>query len=83
MNQPTRAALVAELTALLTAGNAHATFEPAIADLPAPLRNQVVPEVPYPIWHLVERSSGWHIAATSLITSTSALARLAPIATAR
>jgi hypothetical protein len=54
MDQPTRAALVAELTALLVGGNAHATFEQAIADLPAPLRNQGVPEVPYTIWHLVE-----------------------------
>ncbi len=54
MDQPTRAALVAELTQLFTAGNAHATFEQAIADLPAPLRNQAVPDVPYTIWHLVE-----------------------------
>jgi len=54
MDQPTRAALVTELTKLLTAGNAHATFEQAIADLPAPLRNQAVPDVPYTIWHLVE-----------------------------
>ena len=54
MDQPTRAALVTELTQLLTAGNAHATFEQAIADLPAPLRNQAVPDVPYTIWHLVE-----------------------------
>jgi hypothetical protein len=54
MDQPTRAALVAELTALLAGGNAHATFEQALADLPAPLRNQAVPEVPYTIWHLVE-----------------------------
>ena len=54
MDQPTRAALVAELTALLAGGNAHATFEQALADLPAPLRNQAVPGVPYTIWHLVE-----------------------------
>jgi hypothetical protein len=54
MDQPTRTALVAELTALLAGGNAHATFEQAIADLPAALRNQAVPEVPYTIWHLVE-----------------------------
>jgi hypothetical protein len=54
MDQPTRAALVAELTALLAGGNAHATFAQAIADLPAALRNQAVPEVPYTIWHLVE-----------------------------
>jgi hypothetical protein len=54
MDQPTRTALVTELKQLLTAGNAHATFEQAVADLPAPLRNQAVPEVPYTIWHLVE-----------------------------
>ncbi|HET9502885.1 MAG TPA: DinB family protein [Hymenobacter sp.] len=54
MDQPTRAALVAELIALLTAGNAHATFEQAVAELPPALRNQAVPEVPYTIWHLVE-----------------------------
>jgi hypothetical protein len=54
MDMLTRAALVAELTALLVGGNAHATFEHAVADLPAPLRNQAVPEVPYTIWQLVE-----------------------------
>jgi len=63
MDQPTRAALLAELTALLAGGNAHATFEQAIAGLPAPLRNQAVPEVPYTIWHLVEhlRIAQWDI----------------------
>ena len=54
MDPSTRAALVAELTALLTKGNAHATFEQAVANLPAPLRNQLVSGVPYTIWHLVE-----------------------------
>ena len=54
MDAPTRQALVAELTALLAGGNAHATFEQAVADLPAPLRNQAVPAVPYTIWQLVE-----------------------------
>jgi len=54
MDQPTRAALVAELTALFAGGNAHATLAQALADLPAPLRNQAVPEVPYTIWHVVE-----------------------------
>ncbi|RZK97854.1 MAG: DinB family protein, partial [Hymenobacter sp.] len=42
MEKHTRAALVAELLALLAGGNAHATFEQAVADLPAPLRDQVV-----------------------------------------
>lgn len=54
MEKHTRAALVAELLALLAGGNAHATFEQAVADLPAPLRNQVVPGLPYTIWQLVE-----------------------------
>ncbi|MDJ0364621.1 DinB family protein [Hymenobacter sp. H14-R3] len=54
MKDPTRAALVAELTALLAGGNAHVPFEQAVADLPAPLRNQVVPSLPYTIWQLVE-----------------------------
>jgi len=63
MDQPTRAALVAELTALLAGGNAHATFEQALAELPPTLRNQAVPEVPYTIWHLVEhlRIAQWDI----------------------
>lgn len=63
MDSPTRAALLAELTALLTQGNAHATFEQAVADLPAPLRNQAVPGVPYTIWQLVEhvRLAQWDI----------------------
>lgn len=54
MDQSTRAALVTELTKLLTAGQAHATFEQAVAELPPFLRNEAVPEVPYTIWHLVE-----------------------------
>jgi len=54
MTQPTRAALIAELMALLAGGNAHATLAQALEDLPAPLRNQAVPEVPYTIWHVVE-----------------------------
>lgn len=54
MEAATRAALVAQLTALLAGGQAHATFEQAVAELPAPLRNQVVPGAPYTIWQLVE-----------------------------
>ncbi|MEJ7663776.1 MAG: hypothetical protein WKG07_31710 [Hymenobacter sp.] len=41
-------------SALLLGGNAHATFEQAVADLPAPLRNQAAPAAPYTIWQLVE-----------------------------
>ncbi|MGI4862869.1 MAG: DinB family protein [Janthinobacterium lividum] len=63
MDQQTRTSLLTELTKLLTAGNAHATFEQAIADLPPLLRNQAVPDVPYTIWHLVEhiRIAQWDI----------------------
>ena len=53
MDKHSRAALVVELTALLAGGNAHATLEHACADLPAPLRNQAVPGLPYTIWQLV------------------------------
>jgi hypothetical protein len=63
MDQQTRASLVTELTKLFTGGNAHATFEQAVADLPAALRNHAVPDVPYTIWHLVEhiRIAQWDI----------------------
>lgn len=68
MEQQTRDALVAQLTQLLAGGNAHATFEQAVADLPAPLRNQAVPGVPYTIWHLVEhiRIAQWDIVEFSI-----------------
>lgn len=49
-----RTALVKELTALLQAGQAHVTFEQAVANLPAALRNRTVPGAPYTIWQLVE-----------------------------
>ena len=49
MEPQSRAALLAELTALLAGGNAHVTLEHALADLPAALRNQAVPGLPYTI----------------------------------
>lgn len=68
MEPQTRAALVAQLTQLLTGGQAHVTFEQAVADLPAALRNQVVPSAPYTIWQLVEhlRIAQWDIVAFTL-----------------
>ncbi|NML63829.1 DinB family protein [Hymenobacter sp. RP-2-7] len=54
MEPQARTALIKELTALLQAGQAHVTFEQAVADLPAPLRNQLVPGAPYTIWQLAE-----------------------------
>lgn len=54
METQARTALVKELTALLHGGQAYVTFERAVADLPAALRNQAVLGVPYTIWQLVE-----------------------------
>lgn len=63
MDRPNQKGLVAELTAMLTKGNAHATFEEACADLTPKLWNQRVAQVPYTIWHLVEhvRIAQWDI----------------------
>ena len=63
MDRTNQKALLAELTSLLTKGNAHATFEEATADLTPKIWNQRVPEVPYTIWQLVEhiRIAQWDI----------------------
>lgn len=54
MDRPDQKAMLAELTSLLTKGNAHATFEEATAGLTPELWNRRVPAVPYTIWQLVE-----------------------------
>ena len=54
MEKQTRETLVAELTSLLTQGNAHVPFEEACADLTPALWNQYVPAAPHTIWQLVE-----------------------------
>ena len=46
--------MLAELTSLLTKGNAHATFEEATAGLTPERWNRRVPDLPYTIWQLVE-----------------------------
>ena len=63
MDRPNQKALLAELTSLLTKGNAHATFADATASLTPAIWNRHVPEVPYTIWHLVEhiRIAQWDI----------------------
>ena len=63
MDRPNQKALLAELTSLLTKGNAHATFEEATADLTPKTWNHHVPDVPYTIWQLVEhvRIAQWDI----------------------
>ena len=63
MDRPNQKALLAELTSLLTKGNAHVTFEDACADLTPAVWNQHVPNAPYTIWHLVGhvRIAQWDI----------------------
>ena len=63
MDRPNQKGLVAELTSLLTKGNAHVTFEDATADLTPALWNQRLPDAPYTIWQLVEhvRIAQWDI----------------------
>ncbi|WP_237390653.1 DinB family protein [Fulvivirga sediminis] len=49
-NQP----IITQLTQLLTVGNAHASFEQAVADLPEEYRGKRPDGLPYSIWELVE-----------------------------
>ncbi|PPJ40509.1 ABC transporter, partial [Pseudoxanthomonas sp. KAs_5_3] len=55
--------LVKSLKELLTGGNAHATFEDAVKQLPAKLRGVVPDGMPYSIWQLVDhiRITQWDI----------------------
>ena len=43
-----------QLKALLSGGQAHATFEDAVRDMPADLRGTVPPGLPYSAWQLLE-----------------------------
>jgi DinB superfamily len=43
-----------QLIALLYGGQAHATFDEAVKDLPADLRGTVPPNLPYSAWQLLE-----------------------------
>jgi hypothetical protein len=43
-----------QLIALLHGGQAHATFDAAVKDLPAGLRGTVPPNLPYSAWQLLE-----------------------------
>ena len=63
MDRPNQKGLVAELTSLLTKGNAHVTFEEACANLKPAQWNQHVPDMPYTIWQLAEhvRIAQWDI----------------------
>ena len=52
-----------QLLALLKGGNAHLTFDDAIADFPPAAMNQQPPNVPYTPWHILEhlRITQWDI----------------------
>lgn len=52
-----------ELLALLEGGNAHMSFEDAIADFPLKHINTKAPNTPYSFWHFVEhiRIAQWDI----------------------
>jgi hypothetical protein len=52
-----------QLLALLRGGNAHLTFEQAVADFPLDQINRRPPNVPYSPWHLLEhlRIAQWDI----------------------
>lgn len=54
MNQENWATIVAELIELIEKGNAHVSFEDAVADLPEELRTTIPENLPYSIWQLVE-----------------------------
>ena len=54
MNTDIRKTIVAELVELINIGNAHVSFEKAVANLPESLRTVVPEGLPYSIWQLVE-----------------------------
>ncbi len=59
----TDTALREQLLYLLRGGNAHLTFDEAVADFPPDAINQRPPHVPYTPWHLLEhlRIAQWDI----------------------
>ncbi len=56
-------ALREQLLHLLRGGNAHMSFDDAVADFPPDAMNQQPPNVPYTPWHLLEhlRITQWDI----------------------
>ena len=52
--QPLRAAFLEQLTTLLDGGQAHVTFDDAIANLPFAKQGVVPPGLPYSAWQLLE-----------------------------
>jgi uncharacterized damage-inducible protein DinB len=58
-----RSVIIKELEEAINKGNAHATFEEAVKDIPYELLDQVPDGLPYSIWQLVEhlRITQWDI----------------------
>ncbi|QRQ99677.1 DinB family protein [Dyadobacter sandarakinus] len=54
METSQQSSLMKELEDLITKGNAHVTFEDAVAGLPPAMRTMVPENLPYSIWQLVE-----------------------------
>ena len=54
MEKDQRKKLVDELISFTVNGNAHVTFEDAVANLPADLRGKTPDNLPYSIWQLVD-----------------------------
>jgi len=52
-----------QLNHLLRGGNAHMTFDQAVADFPKEAINRQPPDIPYTPWHLIEhlRIAQWDI----------------------
>jgi hypothetical protein len=59
----TEKALRDQIRALLRGGNAHMSFDEAVADFPREHINAFPPQVPYTLWHLLEhlRITQWDI----------------------
>lgn len=54
MQPDQRKKLINELVSLIEGGNAHVTFDEAVAGIPAHLRTVIPDNLPYSIWQLVE-----------------------------
>ena len=54
MNAENRDTIITELIELINIGNAHVSFEDAVANLPENLRTITTVNLPYSIWQLVE-----------------------------
>lgn len=63
MNDQQRNIIITELMALIEKGNAHLSFDAAIANLPSEMRTVVPERLPYSVWQLVDhmRIAQWDI----------------------